>query len=85
MLQEAAQKFAQENSAYRTRECLLLARLVGLQAQVPFQLLHLQREALDRRLNHHPRFGESLIIAQAYGRDSISNWVTPVYYQVCFG
>jgi hypothetical protein len=85
MLQEAAANFLKENNSRMTRQCLLLARLVGLQVQLPEQIVNLSEEGVDRLLCRHPRFAEALVIAQAYGRDGFSHWVAPVYAQVVQG
>ena len=82
MLQEAAANFLKENNSYMTRKCLLLARLVGLQVQLPVQVVNLNEDGVERLLCSHPQFSEALIIAQAYERDSLSQWAAPVYTQV---
>jgi hypothetical protein len=83
MLSEAAQNLMNEECQRRARQCLTLARLVGLQVQmVDVPLLNLDRSDVSRFMTHHPSFRESLIVAQAYDQCAASDWVAPIYAQV---
>eukprot|EP00048_Salpingoeca_helianthica_P004418 m.76655 g.76655 ORF g.76655 m.76655 type:complete len:2578 (+) comp13186_c1_seq3:52-7785(+) len=83
LLGEAAQMFGKEDCPRNARHCLLLARLVGLQAQMPEQaLLNLRRDVALRFLAEHPNVRESIIVADAYEINSPNSWVAPLYHQV---
>lgn len=83
MLSEAAQSLMKEDCPRLARQCLTLARLVGLQLQmVDVALLNLSRSAVTQFLQRHPDFRESLVVATAYDRDSMSEWILPIYEQV---
>jgi hypothetical protein len=84
MLQEASQHFTKASAPHLTRECLLLARVVGLQAQLPVTILNLDTAQVEAFLETHPQLLESAIVAQFYDREALVHWVKPVYQQVCY-
>lgn len=84
MLSEAATNLVEE-CPHRAAHCLSLARLVGLQTQLlDLPLLNLHVSQVPLLLLRHPNFKESLIIALAYGRAGLGEWVSPVFQQVGF-
>ncbi len=46
-------------------------------------MLNLRREEVVQFLTEHPNFRESVIVADAYEVNTPSNWIGPLYHQVC--
>ncbi|EDQ87006.1 uncharacterized protein MONBRDRAFT_27719 [Monosiga brevicollis MX1] len=82
MLREAAVKFDKAACPQLVRECLLLARIVGLQAQLQPNVLDLSRSELEQFLVSHGAYPEASIVAQYYGADNPTVWLRPVFHQV---
>jgi hypothetical protein len=45
-------------------------------------VLNLNRDGVLRFISEHPKFRESVIVADAYDINTPSTWVAPIFHQV---
>ena len=87
LLCEAAESYLKEDCVSLARQCALVARLVGLQAQMPSVRVLGLADADVRKVaaGQHSRFADIQTVLQAYGKDTTGDWVAVIYQQSVLG
>ena len=82
MLREAATNFGKEQCPRQMRQCLTLAHLVGLQVQLADRaLLNMSSGGVAQFMLEHPVLAETLIVAAAFDKLALGEWIMPLYNQ----
>jgi len=80
---EAAENYQKANAFHLAQECYQKAELIGLQVENPDTLyLNLEKGQVRQLMMYLGIFEHSLILAQAYNLNDLSEWIGPIYYQV---
>ncbi|XP_046337180.2 spatacsin-like isoform X1 [Haliotis rufescens] len=80
---DAAESYVKDSCLRHAHQCLRQARLLELQLQhlsSGVQVVNLSPEGVTALISQHPKFVESLIVSEAYGKRA--NWSEAIYYNI---